>query len=207
MKIWILCCGKAEQPLPGRCSAGEFEALCLQEAEAPIARQAVHPFRLDAPRLYVAPGRAARETAALFFPDAQPAEEPLLAPVPDRAFCRSKRPLPLWLWRLMAWLLRLFAPDPERKASLARADTLLDRLEGEGQDCFLICAPSFLRILLDRMRIRGYCRQRSGVFRLKPLERILLSRRDLHCGGCAHNCFLSNPGCAVGRDKARRQKG
>ena len=40
--------------------------------------------------------------------------------------------------------------------------------------------------------------------KIQPLERFLVSRREEHCGGCQHNCFLSNPGCGVGREKAMR---
>ncbi|MBO5555722.1 MAG: hypothetical protein J5927_00915, partial [Oscillospiraceae bacterium] len=89
----------------------------------------------------------------------------------------------------------------------ARAEALIQKLESAGQDCVLVTHPAFLALLLDRLRIHGYCSQRSGIGRLKPLERILCSKRDIHCGGCGHNCLLANPGCAIGKDKARRQSG
>ena len=33
----------------------------------------------------------------------------------------------------------------------------------------------------------------------------VISEKEAHCGGCGHNCFLSNPGCGVGREKALRR--
>ena len=27
-----------------------------------------------------------------------------------------------------------------------------------------------------------------------------------HCGGCAHDCSLSNPGCGVGKEAAARRE-
>ena len=65
----------------------------------------------------------------------------------------------------------------------------------------------FLPELLDRLRIRNYVIQRGGLLKFQPLEKIVVSRRNEHCGGCQHNCFLSNPGCGVGRDKAMRKSG
>ena len=39
---------------------------------------------------------------------------------------------------------------------------------------------------------------------LMPGERIRVTERSDHCGGCQHNCLLKNPGCGVGKDKAAR---
>ena len=69
----------------------------------------------------------------------------------------------------------------------------------------MVSHPGFIALLLDRLRVRGYCVARTGLGRVQPLERLLLTRRDMHCGGCAHNCLLSNPGCGIGRDKAARK--
>ena len=82
----------------------------------------------------------------------------------------------------------------------------LSRLEKEGKDCMLVADCLLTAELLDRLRLRGYTVSRSGIFRYRPWERILLTRRDQRCGGCGHNCLLENPGCGVGRDKAARQK-
>ncbi|MBR1457349.1 MAG: hypothetical protein IJ594_09370, partial [Oscillospiraceae bacterium] len=124
-----------------------------------------------------------------------------------RAFRDTARLLPLWLWRLMAWLQSLFGGGRQPKEEgVRRAEALIARLEETERDCVLVCPISFVRVLLDRLRIHSYCINRGGVIRLRPLERILITRRDMHCGGCSHNCFLSNPGCGVGRDKAARQR-
>ena len=104
---------------------------------------------------------------------------------------------------------RLFdRPDrAEKEAALTRAEALLDQLAKSDDDAILVSHPGFIALLLDRLRLRGYCVARTGLGRVQPLERLLLTRRDMHCGGCAHNCFLDNPGCGVGRDKAVRKSG
>ena len=86
---------------------------------------------------------------------------------------------------------------------IERADRLIEKIQGK--DCILVTYPLFLAELLDRLRIHSYVVQRTGMLKIQPLERFVISRKDEHCGGCQHNCFLSNPGCGVGRDKAMRK--
>ena len=140
-------------------------------------------------------------------PDGEIVPEPLLAPMPRRACTDAAGERPRWFWELMA-RLQARRGDPRqpesRKASAARADALIERLEAEAKDCVLILDGDFLTLLLDRFRLRGYSSQRSGLGPWQPFERILVSPRALHCGGCGHNCLLANPGCDIGRDKAKR---
>ena len=61
------------------------------------------------------------------------------------------------------------------------------------------------RMQLLRALERRRCvirRAQSGAIR--PGERIRVTERSDHCGGCQHNCLLKNPGCGVGKDKAAR---
>ncbi len=205
MKIRILCCGRSRLGPPRRCTAREFQAYCAGEAERSIVPAQVHPIRAEGRPVYVAPGLAARETAALYLGDTPTIEEPLLAAVPVCVGGTGERRLPRRLWALLLGLWRRFGAG--RRAAIAQADRLIEKLEAGGEDCVLVCPVSLTGTLLDRLRRRGGVITRSGVFSLKPLEQILVTRRDMHCGGCRHNCLLANPGCGVGRDKARRRAG
>ena len=210
MKIWIVCSGQADLALPRCCTAGELARWCRQEAEAPWRVQPVQTVPSAGRMVYVSPRRAARESARAFCGQGECQTEPLLDEIPLAPFKEDKRPRPLWLWRLMARLQRRFGRkgQPEsRRQAMERAEALIQKLESAGQDCVLVTHPAFLAVLLDRLRVHGYCSQRSGFGRLAPLERILCTRREIHCGGCGHNCLLSNPGCAIGKDQARRQRG
>ena len=135
----------------------------------------------------------------------QHTKEPLLAAVPVGVGGTGERTLPRWLWRFLLWLWRFFGAG--KQPAVDQAERLIQKLETTGEDCILICQVSFAKILLDRFRRHGGVITRGGVFRLRPLEQILITRRDMHCGGCQHNCLLSNPGCGVGRDKAARKSG
>lgn len=207
MNIWILCCGEPAAALPERCTGPQYEAALEALAVGGVRTNGEKPLKGTYRLVLAAPGERARQTAERLLPGTAPQEEPLLAPIPRRAFRASAGERPLWLWQLGArWQARTGSPrQPESlKASAARAETLVERLETAGEDCVLITDESLVPLLLDRLRVRGFCPARSGVGRFRPWERVLVTRRDTHCGGCAHNCFLSNPGCDIGRDKARR---
>lgn len=207
MKVWILVCGEAETPLPKRCTGAVYEAALAAAAESGCGSCPGRTMKAAGRTVYAAPGRRARETAGRMIPDAEVRTEPLLAPIPRRAWKDTEAEHPLWLWRAMA-RRQARAGDPRqpesREASVARAEALIARLEKEGGDCVLILDGDFLTLLLDRFRLHGCAIQRSGLGRWQPGELILVSRRDDHCGACNHNCLLANPGCDIGRDKARR---
>ena len=205
MKIRIICCGESRFHPPKHCTAQVFQAYCAGEADRAIREEQVHPRKAEGRTIYTAPGQAARQTAALFYGEAATVEELLLAAVPVGVGGPGERTLPRWLWRFLLWLWRFFGAG--KQPAVDQAERLIQKLEASGEDCVLICQVSFAKILLDRFRRHGGVITRGGVFRLRPLEQILITRRDMHCGGCQHNCLLSNPGCGVGRDKAARKSG
>ncbi len=199
MKIWIICSGEAEIALPRRCTAAEYAALreCALDGAAPA--RGGRRVAANGRRLYCSPRLSARETAQRLVTDAECEIEELLDELPFPA--DGARVMPPWYWRLR----RGFGAD--RAEGRRRAGALVERLEKEGRDCVLISHPAMIAALADALRPLGYCVQRTGMGAIKPFEQMLLSRRDEHCGGCQHNCLLSNPGCSIGRDKAARAKG
>jgi hypothetical protein len=181
-------------------------AVIRSAAEAPSERRISPGNRV----VYIGEGFLARSTAEQILEPCEFHVEPLLNEIAVRSFADSDRSLPADKWlRKAAAQRRAGNPrQPEsREAVIARADALIRKLEDAGGDSLLITYPIFLAELLDRFRVHNYVVQRGGLFRFQPLEKIVVSRKDEHCGGCQHNCFLSNPGCGVGRDKAMRRKG
>jgi hypothetical protein len=126
--------------------------------------------------------------------------------IPVRSFADTEKEYPVetWLRKAAAQRRRADLRQPEsREEVITRADQLIRKVEGS--DCILIAGPLFLAELLDRLRIHNYVIQRTGMIKIQSLERFVVSRKDEHCGSCQHNCFLSNPGCGIGRDKAIRK--
>lgn len=196
--IWIVVCGAPQTALPARCTAEAFNAAMASLPDAAIVPYTEKPMKPAGRVVFCAPGRRAKETAEQVIPGAELREEPLLAAAPPCASGGGEHSPRVW--RLLAGR----KSADERKREQERAHKLILRLEKTGEDCVLIAEESFLPALLDAFRRQGYSQRRSGLGRVKPFEQFLLTPRALHCGGCAHNCLLSNPGCGVGKDKAMR---
>ena len=205
MKVWIVCTGEAEPPR--RCTGAEFEEWTAGAPEREPLPFADRPASGEVRTVLVPPGLAARRTAEWLFPGAELREEPLLAPMPERAFRTGGGALLFRLWRQMAGLQRAAGnprqPESRRQAE-QRVEGLIARLEAEGERHALVADTALAALLMDALRRRGCSFARSGLLGLRPYERILATGRDEHCGGCQHNCFLSDPGCGIGRDKAER---
>lgn len=210
MSMLIICSGKSRSPLEGSYDSAGFDAAVRAAAdcaaEAPAERKISPGGRI----VYVAEGALAQSSADQLLESCEYRTEPLLNEIPLRSFADTDRWLPAEKWLRKAASQRR-AADPRqpesRAAVIARADALIQKLEELGGDSLLITYPLFLTELMDRFRVHGFLVQRSGMIRVQPWEKIVVSRRDEHCGGCQHNCFLSNPGCGVGRDKAIRKSG
>ena len=210
MSILILSTGKPLSPLEGSYSSSEFDAaiqaLAASAAEPPAERK-IDPVSRT---VYVGEGLLALSTADQILQPGIRHTEPLLNEIPVRSFTDTEKRYPAekWLRRAAAQRKAADPRQPETREEISlRADTLIQKLEAAGKEALLITYPLFLPELLERFRVRGYVIQRSGLSRIQPLEKIVVSRRDEHCGGCQHNCFLSNPGCGIGRDKAIRKSG
>ena len=210
MSVLILCTGKPLAAMAGSYTSTGFDfavaAALASAAEAPAERKIAPAGRV----VYIGEGELARSTAEQILEPCERIVDPLLNEIPIRSFTDTDQSFPVEKWMRKAVSQRR-AGDPRQPESrndvIIRADTLIRKVEDTGSNALLISYPLFLTELLDRFRVHNYVVQRSGVFRVQPLEKIVVSRKDEHCGGCQHNCFLSNPGCGVGRDKARRGRG
>ena len=88
MMIRVICCGKSKLSPPEHCTAGQFGAFCNGVPEFPIIKEDVPKMKSRGYDIYIAPGRAAAQTAELFFENAETTEEPLLSSLPLKSsFC------------------------------------------------------------------------------------------------------------------------
>ena len=208
MKMLIICSGKPAMTWKKLYHSVNFDEACRHAIDCDIEKVESERISSGGRPIYVSSGKGTVQTAELLFNDADIIEEPLLEEVPQRSYKDTEKELPLWRWQFMASMQRFLgnSRQPESRAQAkARAKKLLDLMESRNQDCILISHPNFIRVLLDCLGSRGYHINRQNLFRIAPLERIAITKRDMHCGGCGHNCLLSNPGCGVGRDAARRK--
>ena len=209
MSIMILCTGRSLRALEGSYDSAGFDIAVSAEHAAGIEPYSGRKTDCAQRTVYVAEGRLAQETAEQLLLPCSVCTEPLLNEIPLRSFTDTEKCFPVDKWKRKAAAQRKAgdARQSESRAQvIARAEELIGKLESAGGDSLLISYPLFLAEFLDALRSRGYVVQRSGLMKIEPLERIVASKREEHCGGCGHNCFLSNPGCGVGRDKAMRQR-
>lgn len=134
-------------------------------------------------RVYIDTAPAGRQTAEALFtlPDA-PIVTPLLDDVSPEDGLRGK----------------LAAQRDARR----RAGELLDTLERDERDSVVLCGGQTMSALKAVLRTRGYLLEGGGLVP-RPLERVRATKRSLHCGGCAHNCLLSEAKCEKGRNKLK----
>ena len=103
------------------------------------------------------------------------------------------------LWRLGLRNARESAREVKQRANLVAEAQLKSQV-----DCVIVAPPNVLRFLLRALEKRRCVIRRAQSGAIQPGERIRVTERSDHCGGCQHNCLLSNPGCGVGKDKAAR---
>lgn len=198
MRLWLIC--SSESPMgPGPYSSAAYRDARRQAMACTETPAVEKPLRAEGRPVYCSSAPSALRSAEALCPGCTP----ILHEGLDEAFGANGAlpgtPLPL--------ALRSFLDKPRGQAlkeAQARADALVALLAGEDRDCVLFSHPQQLPLLMDALRRRGFCFNRSNLGPIRPLERILATGRDAHCGGCSHNCLLSAPGCGVGRDKAQR---
>jgi len=141
----------------------------------------------------------------MLFDNPEIREMALLDDIPLRPFCKTDKKYPLRIWKALGtvqWYAGSRKQAESRRETVRRAEQFVSLLEEERKDCIVISRGLTMRALKSVLRKRGYCIEGGGMFP-KPLDRCRATKRSEHCGGCAHNCLLSNPGCGIGISKAR----
>ena len=207
MSILIFCAGMPVKKASGKYDSSGFDTAMLEEQNSAADFCAGKKIDPAGREVLIGEGRTAGDTAEKLLLPCPFTVEPLLNEIALRSFTVTEKEYPLETWLRKAAAQRKKGDTRQKESRMEvieRAETLISKIEGKNP--ILISYPLFLTELLDRLRVHGYVIQRSGVLKIQPLERFVISRREEHCGGCQHNCFLDNPGCGIGRDKAMRQK-
>lgn len=207
MRITLIRTEKSDFTPPRRCSSAGFEAACKEYAETgivPCREKALDPRGRS---IYVSEERRCLETAAELFGDIALTATPLLNDPPLSAFTDTARELPFSLWRGMAYLQWLFGSKRQKESRAEgrkRAAEVIDGILSAGENAIVIADERMLSLLIAELKSLRYQIRRGGLIRIDHLERIIASDNEPHCGGCMYNCRLANPGCMIGRDKAKR---
>lgn len=206
MSTLIICAGKSMSSAPGKIDSAAFDAAVNEAINSVCTPYDGKKYNPEGKTVLIGEGITALNAAEKLLLPCEWTVDPLLNEIPIRSFDDTERGYPLRQWMRKAAVQRKNADprQPESDAAVRdRADRLIEKISDGNY--ILITYPEFLSVLLKRLRVHDYVVQRTGFMRIQPLERFLITRKESHCGGCQHNCFLSNPGCGVGRDKAMRK--
>ena len=160
-----------------------MKIILIRQAESGSLPENTKKGNAAAYRVYTGTGPEGGATAeALFSLAGEPTRTALLDDAPAGAGLREK----------------LAAQNAARR----RTGEFLDRIEQEELDSVVICGRQSLSALKAVLRRRGYLLE-GGSLIPQPLERMRATKRSLHCGGCAHNCLLSEAKCEKGRNRLK----
>ena len=129
----------------------------------------------------------------------------LLRELPFDSSPYAGKTLSLSAWQRKAWLQRFFKGMFDKKSeSRARAAELIAGIRAAGKNCIIIADEHMVNTLARELKRNGFHIKRGGLIHVDYLERIVATDNEPHCGGCMHDCPLSNPGCMIGKDKAAK---
>ena len=206
MSTLVICVGKTMTPAAGSYDSAGFDAAVREIMNSACPPYDGRKYNPEGKTVLIGEGLPALDTAEKVLLPCEWSVEPLLNEIPLRSFTDTERSYSDRQWIRKAAAQRKKA-EPRQSESCAaaqeRADKLIKKISG--RDYILITYPEFMSVLQKRLRVNDYVVQRSGFMGIKPLELFVVSQKEGHCGGCQHNCFLSNPGCGVGRDRAARK--
>lgn len=208
MKILMIRHQKPDMEWERRYSSEEYDRACRLYDEADVLPVESPQEMGDYTRIYVSTLKRAMQTAEQMFP-AFPASmikrTELLDEVPLRAFCQTEKSYPRWTYDVLGrvqWGLGKHQKET-RAETKRRADQLIDLLEKENENAILVTHGFLMGVLIRRFRRRKkYEIYRSSTFVIAPLEKVKITDRQPHCGGCSHNCLLEQAGCLIGQEKA-----
>ena len=208
MKLILIRHAEVDFEWPKKCSSREFDDACKRYDTAGIRTDGVKPAKGKGYCIITSSQDRTKETARLMFGKAPVIESDLFDEVPLVSFRDTEKRLPKWLFDVMGRLQWLFGSErqPEsRRQTIDRAKKAVALIDRQGSDCVVISHGFFMRSLLRvYARGKGYTVTRSTYFTIPPLSRIRITMAKDHCGNCAHNCLLENPGCQIGRMKAQQ---
>ena len=208
-KVILIRHAEVDFQWPKTCTSKEYDDACRNYDAAGIRKNDIKAAKADGYRIITSSQERAKETARMMFGDVPLIESDFFVEVPLVSFLDTEKRLPRRLFDVMGrlgWLLGSERQPESRKQTMERARKAAALIDQQGCDCVVISHGFFMRCLLKvYARGKGYTVSRGTLFSIPPLSRIRITMTRDHCGNCAHNCLLDNPGCEIGRMKAQQR--
>ena len=196
MKIILILSDKLNFAKSVMCNANTFLILQQKEKEASIINPTVNEKTNANYHFYASTHPSSTETIHKLFGKQDITIEPLLDEIVFSSTINKEMSYASYI--------------KEAKKALKKNDSsindncleFLRKLESLDEDAVVVTHPFILDYLINTMKKSGYLIEKPRLLGIQPLDRIRASKKNMHCGGCKHNCLLTSPKCDIGKDKA-----
>jgi len=177
LKITIIRHAKVDFTGQAWCTAKEFNRGNEDYDVADIIRDKKYHIKTSNP-VYISGLIRTKETARLIFGNEKFHKTALCNEVPICAFTNKNLNLPTRIWEIVARILWIFnskrQPETYRQTK-KRANDLINHLELEKKDCYIVSHGVFMRVFRIEMKKRGYClgREKNHASGIENLERFV----------------------------------
>ena len=199
MKIILVLSDKLDFDESELCNSDSFSNLQQKQKEASIANKTINEKTNAKYHFYASSHPSSLETIQKLFGKQDITIEPLLDEIQFSASSNKEASYENYIKEAVKSFKKCEALQKEVTTD---CEKLIDQLEKLDEDAVLVTHLYKMEILLSTLKKRKYLIEKPRLFGVKPLDRIRASKKNMHCGGCKHNCLLTNPKCDIGRDKA-----
>lgn len=158
MNITIIRHAKVKYKKKFWCTSQEFNEICSNYNISPIDNSNKYNIKTDKP-IYVSGLQRTYDTAKLIFCKNNFIKMDELNEVPISAFISKSIKLPIILWWVLGrfqWFINSKQQPETRNDTCKRVKKVIDFLEKQNQDCFVVCHACYMKVLLKELKHRGY---------------------------------------------------
>ena len=200
MKIILILSDKLDFDKSEICNSDSFSTLQQKQKETSIINKTVGEKTNAKYHFYASTHPSSLETIQKLFGKQNITIEPLLDEIKFSASSNKEASYESYIKEAVK---RWKKSETLQKEVTAECESLIDQLEELDEDTVLVTHLYKMETLLSTLKKRKYLIEKPRLFGIQPLDRIRASKKNMHCGGCKHNCLLTNPKCDIGKDKAK----
>lgn len=180
MKITIIRHEKVDMLWNKKYNSTTYDLACDEYDRRPIIFSTKEYFKADNTKaIYISELSRTHETACRIFEKKNFHKTAFLNEVPLKSFKDTDKMYPLWLWNFtgrLQWLLQSKRQVESKKATIIRAGKMIDLLEKQRQDCYLITHGFYMRTLIKELKKQGYKIKKNHIFGIANLDMVIAAK-------------------------------
>lgn len=156
MRIVIIRHEKVDMKWEKKYNSTTYDLACNKYNECPIVPPGNEYSKIDdAKKVYISELSRTYETACRLFKKNDFLKTVLLNEVPLKSFKDTNKMYPLWLWNVLGrlqWFLQSNRQTESKKKTIIRAKKMIELLEENQEDCYLITHGFFMRVFIKELK-------------------------------------------------------